>query len=79
MSRKGWRQRWREGQARTHALNLAALERRLETLGAEERLDRIQTRFRQALADARPKTLGLGVLSALVFLSVVALGLVLTE
>jgi len=76
MSDGGWRQRRRDGQARAQAANL---ERRLEGPGAEQRLHRIRSRFRKALAGGGPGSMGLTTLSVLVFLAVVAIGLWLTR
>jgi len=78
MSDGSWRQRRRDGQARAQAANL---ERRLEGPGAEQRLHRIRTRFRKALAGGGggPGSMGLTTLSVLVFLAVVAIGLWLTR
>jgi hypothetical protein len=78
MPERGWRKHWRDGSARVQAANLAELDRRLEGPGAERRLQRIRARFRRALAEGHPRPLNLGILCALVFLAVVALGLVFT-
>jgi len=79
MSDDGRRQRWRDGQAQ--AANATNLERRLEGPGAEQRLDRIRSRFRKALAGGgwASGSIGVTTLSVLVFLAVVAIGLWLTR
>ena len=77
MSNICWRKRSRE--ARAPAANAVEFDRPLEGPSAEQRLRRIQARFRKALGprDLNPRSLV--VLSFLIFLAVVGIGLIVTQ